>query len=208
MANVTQDLDKIWCAIRTKPNNESLAKIMLGYAGYEVFYARVLTPTSKPGARRLVPLFPGYLFIRCGRFEAGSPEVHNLPGMAGWVRVGDEIPSVPEHVIGELKSRIDMVNTAGGVWKRYQSGDRVRVKSGRLEGLGKVLESAKSPDARIRVLIDFLGRQVKAQIPWQHLTPVTETDIKKTRILRRRTRGRGRWISGTRPEVVTQVTTY
>lgn len=197
-----------WYVVRTKPNNEALASSMLEHNGYEVFFARVVTPTFKPGHRRLVPLFPGYLFIRCDESEVGSPQVHNLPGMAGWVRMGDDIPSVPAHVIHDLRNRLELMNVTGGVWRRYRCGDSVRVKSGRIEGLVKVLEEPKSPEARVMVLIEFLGRQVKAKVAWQHLEPVTETDIAKKRLMSRRTRGRGRWIHGARPDVETQVTTY
>ena len=61
-----------------------------------------------------------------------------------------------------------------------------------LEGLGEVVEGAKSPNGSAKVLLEFMGRLVQAKVPWDALQFAEEHPLEKAR-LPRRTRGRGRW---------------
>jgi len=186
-----------WFVIRTKPNSESLASTTFKRDGHDLFFPKVFTPKTGRADVRLVPLFPGYLFIRSVESRLGWPEIRNLPGILGWVRIGDEVPSIPDSVINDLKRKVEAMNASGGLWKRYQPGDRVTIKSGKLEGLGQVLEEPKSPQARIRVLMEFLGRRIVAKVPWEDILPADNNAIERQRRrAQRRTRGRGRWVRG------------
>jgi hypothetical protein len=86
------------------------------------------------------------------------------------------------------------------LWGRFQPGDLVKVVAGALEGFGEVVEQAKTPNGRAKVLLEFMGRMVEAKVPWDALQ-FAEENGEKTR-LPRRTRGKGRWTPDFRPSLV------
>ena len=100
---------------------------------------------------------------------------------------------MPEEVITELKLRVDRINRDGGLWRRFRTGEKVNVVSGNVETLAEVVSEAKSPEGRVKVLLNFMGRMVEAQVPRHSLWPA-EGASAAARRLPRRTRGRGRWI--------------
>ena len=59
--------------------------------------------------------------------------------------------------------------------------------------VAEVVEESKSPQGRVKVLLEFMGRLVSAQVGWQDLTPIQDEQYPKRRVPRR-TRGGGRWI--------------
>ena len=115
--------------------------------------------------------------------------------MLGWVSFGGGVPSVPDEVVATLTNRVDTINSQGGLWRRFKPGDKVYVASNNIQSLAEVVEESKSPEGRVRVLLQFMGRLVSAQVNCQELQPV-ERQLSANPHLPRRTRGRGRWIRG------------
>ena len=132
---------------------------------------------------------------------AGKPSLQRAPHVSGWVNFEGVSPSVPDEVVSELASRIESINNSGGLWRRFKAGDRVRIVSGKLEGLGEVIESTNSPQSKVRVLMDFMGRLIPAQVPWSSLQPLENYADEQLR-RPRRTRGRGRPIRNPKPASV------
>ena len=195
----------LWYLIRTKPRCEGRAAASLEREGYELFFPRVRSPLPMAGYTT-TPLFPGYLFLRYDGDNQGRPSVRGLPGILGWVHFDGVVPAVPDQVVTDLARRVESINTGGGLWTRFRPGDHVLVVSGRVKSLAEVLEEPKSPQARVRVLLDFMGRLVPAQVPWHSLRPVSEETIANENRRRfRRTRGRCRWIRGVGPRAVASV---
>jgi transcription antitermination factor NusG len=194
-----------WYVIRTKPQSEYIAAASLEREGLETLFARVRSPWSRPGQADM-PLFPGYLFTRCDPENDDCQPVYRLPGISGWVKFGGVAPPVPDEVVAMLSRRVEMINGGGGLWTRFRRGEKVRVVSGAMDGLAEVVDEPVSPQARVRVLLDFMGRQVPAQVPCRDLRPVSETFLANEKIRRlRRTRGRGRWIRGFGPRAAATV---
>jgi len=189
-----------WYAARTKPLKEYAAREQMETAGFEVFLPCVKTLRPRRG-RRDTPLFSGYLFLRHDLEGQGWGSMHRLPQFVRLVAFGGVVPPVPDEVITELGRRVAAVNDVGGLWTRFQPGDRVRVALGPMESLGEVVEEAKSSRRRVRVLLDFLGRQVYAQIPRPGLQAVRAEEPLANSNYRppRRTRGKGRWLRGYNP---------
>ena len=192
-----------WYVARTRPLAEYAARNHLETAGLEVFLPCARTRTSRPGHEDS-PLFPGYLFIRYDLEERGNGPLHRIPQPVRLVSFGGVAPSLPDCVINELSQRTCAINGTGGLWTRFRPGDRVRVALGPLESLAEVVEEAKSAGARVRVLLEFLGRMVEARVPLRDVQQVgavgsaMRQDIPPSR----RTRGRGRWINGFGPRSV------
>ena len=133
---------------------------------------------------------------------AGKPSLQSAPHVSGWVKFEGVSPAVPDEVVNDLANRVEGINNSGGLWRRFEAGEKVRIVAGKLEGLGEVIESTSSPQSRVRVLMDFMGRLISAQVPWEKLQPVESYPEEQIRPPRR-TRGRGRWIQGIGPRAAT-----
>ena len=182
-----------WHIIRTEPRAEYLAAGELRREGLEVYFPRVKVIQPRTGHTD-TPLFPGYLFLRCDPDSDGWPVFRPIHRVLGWVGFGGEVPSVPDEFVDELEQRLTKGGDQG-VWHRFRPGELVRVVSQSLESLAEVVEEAKSPNARVKVLLEFMGRMVPAQVPWMNLQPVESQPHLAARPPRR-TRGNGRWVRG------------
>ena len=189
-----------WYVLRIQPRAEYLAAEELSRDGFEIFFPCVKSPTHRIGHTD-EPLFPGYLFLRGDYATHGWPSFRPSHRVAGWVIFEGVAPSIPDDVVSELAQRVEQINGTTGLWRRFIPGEKVKVISGALEGLAEVVEEAKSPEGRARVLLQFMGRLVPLLVPWENLRPVQESDIERPRPPRR-TRGGGRWLRDFRPQPV------
>ena len=186
-----------WYVLRVEPRAEYLAAAELGRDQFEIFFPRVNSPHHRIG-RPDTPLFPGYLFLRCDPQAGGWPTFRLAHRVAGWVSFGGVIPPIPDDVMIQLARRVAEINEAKGLWRRFRQGETVQVVSNSIQGLAQVVEEAKSPQARAKVLLEFMGRMVQAQVPWGHLRAIEDNPREPQRVPRR-TRGGGRWIRGYGP---------
>lgn len=183
-----------WYVLNTVPRAEYLAAYELDRDGYEVFLPCVKITNSRAGHTD-TPIFPGYLFIRRDYETEGWPTFRSAHRVLGWLKFGDEVPWLPDEVVSDLRGRIEAVNEGGGIWHQFQYGDRVEIVSKTMQTLGEVIDTSPSAHGRVKVLIDFMGRQVPAQVPWDLLRPLSAT-VKANPPAPRRTRGNRRWIHG------------
>ena len=197
-----------WHLVQTKPRSEYMAAAALEQNGYDLFFPKVLSPKPRPG-RDDMPLFPGYLFVRDRVENVDLPPVGRTAGVVGRVEFDGVIPSVPDEIIVGLRDKVMAMNSDGGYWRRYQPGERVRVTSGKMYDLAEVLEEPASPESRVRVLLQFMGRLVPARVPWSDIQPLNGEPTANGRKKRwpRRTRGKGRWIRGFGPRATPDAST-
>ncbi len=189
-----------WYLIRTKPHSEYKAAESLEHEGLEFFLPSVSVPRP-PSGHVEAPLFPGYLFLRFDAETEGWPSVRRLPGVSGWVRFHDVAPPVPDQVVAQLAERIESIDGGGGLWTRFRRGQKVRVVTGPMDNLAEIVDEPASPEDRVRVLLQFMGRLVAAKVPWQHLRPLQDHQyLASTSRAVRRTRGKGRWVRGFGPQ--------
>ena len=86
-----------------------------------------------------------------------------IEGVSGVVRYGDAFPTVPDGFVGELKERLtgecrevnDPVLSAGS---------EVVVTEGPFADLRAVISGLVPARERVRVLLEFLGRQIKVEV--------------------------------------------
>ena len=199
-------MTRSWHVVRTKPRSEYRAAAALEREGFELFLPLIQTLRPQGGYTK-APLFPGYIFLRYDWENQEWPSVRTLPGIFGWLRLGGVVPSVPDEVITGLVQRSEAINQGGGLWTRFRRGQRVRVVSDKIESLAQVLEEPSSPEARVRVLLQFMGRMVSAQVPWSSLQPLhgAQAAVGPEDRATRRTRGGGRWIRSFGPRAATTV---
>lgn len=183
-----------WHVARTEPRAEFIAAEALTRDGYDVFFPLVIEPNSDKGNAE-TPLFPGYIFLRFNSDNGGWPSFLGTHRIAGWVKFGGEIPSLPDSEITDLRDRLESINEHGGFVSALKPGELVDVISGNMQCLATVVEGSKSSQGRVKVLLQFMGRQIQAQVPRDNLR-LTENSLNKTERPTRRTRGGGRWIKG------------
>ena len=187
-----------WYVLRTKPRSDRIAFENLEKNGYNVFFPEIDIPITGHMYKR-TPLFPGYLFIRLDP-QKSWPLIDLVPGVLGWLRADGKIPFIGDEVISELRERVKFIADDGGLWTKFKPGQIVRVVSGKLEGLARVVEEPRTPESKVRVLLEIMGRHVPSQVPWHHIQVVgSKLNNKATNRPTRRTRGKGRWIKGNGP---------
>lgn len=189
-----------WYIGRTEPRAESQAAAEFGRDGVETFNPRVNLLSPRMGQNQ-TPLFPGYLFVRCDLETGEPPPFRTGHRLLGWISFGGEIPWLPDSVIDRLKEDSESINQEGGLRTRFRPGEQVRIITGSLQGLAEVIQDARSIEGRVKILLEFMGRQVSAQVPWEYLQPVQADPEGKHRIPRR-TRGQGRWTREFRTSLV------
>jgi transcriptional antiterminator RfaH len=182
-----------WYVVRTTPLGEYLSAEALERDGFEVFLPRFKAPVPRP-SHDDAPLFPGYLFIRCNVEVDGWPFFRTGHRVSGWIRSGNEVPIVPDQIMDVLMRDLDSLADDEGFWRRYIPGEEVNVVSPSVQGAAVVLEESRSPESRVKVVLEFMGRMVHAQVPWDNLRPIDNMPEETATKAPRRTRGKNRRI--------------
>lgn len=196
----TEAYTGLWYAIHCTPLGEWRAAAALQtIEGVRVFLPEVRR--SHQGRIQRSPFFPRYLFIRADLQTVSTGKINATPGVARLV-VSEGAPiAVEPEVITALVERLEQINAQGGVVTHgFKPGDPVRLRSGPLRGLDAVFQGPMTPSLRVRVLLEFLGREQEVEVGVEALEPgsprVAEDAGAARGELRRTTRGRGRPIRG------------
>ena len=195
-------MDLAWYVARTLPRAEYGTAKRLETRGVECFLPCAPTPSPRPG-REDAPLFPGYLFVHYDLEAWGSGVLRRIPGIVGLVTFNEVVPSIPDREIQELRCRVEALTANGGLWPKYRPGDRVWVRLEPTQSLAEVVTATQGPRARVRVLLEFLGRLANVEVKAWDVWPVEDRDMLSHHPRPRRTRGRGRWTKGFGPRTET-----
>jgi transcriptional antiterminator RfaH len=115
----------------------------------------------------LVPLFPGYLFIR---FDLGATRWRAINGTRGVIRLLANGPhplpaprGLVETLLGKCDARQVISLAALGVLTK---GLKIRITSGVFSGqMGEVIEIFAEGRDRVRILLTLLGADTELQLP-------------------------------------------
>ncbi|MEN6299280.1 MAG: transcription termination/antitermination NusG family protein [Anaerolineaceae bacterium] len=153
-----------WYALRSKPRKEDIVWRQTINQGYEVFYPRLKVKPVNPRSRKLVPYFPGYLFIKVDIDLIGISTFQWMPYTVGLVTFGDEPAIVPESLIYAIKHRVSEIIAAGGeLFDGLNKGDIVYIEEGPFSGYEAIFDARIPGTERVRVLLRFLND--KRQVP-------------------------------------------
>ncbi|MCS7089995.1 MAG: transcription termination/antitermination NusG family protein [Verrucomicrobiota bacterium] len=159
-----------WFCVRSQPKREHVAATHLRRVPeIEVFLPRIRfrRPTGRGVCWVTEPLFPGYLFAR---FDGllWLRRVRHAPGVAGVVHFGSQWPTVPQSVIDQLRGSLgpDEIRDISGP---FRVGDVAEVICGPFRGLEGILTRMLPARKRVEILLDFLGRQIPVQIPFDEI---------------------------------------
>ncbi len=158
---------KRWFVVRTHPNGEfkALAHIMRqGFDGYLPRYLKRRRHARKPDTVQ-TPLFPGYLFVGMDPERARWRALNSTVGVRELICHSGVPAPVPDDIIDDIRRHEDESgNVILGNHTGLQRGDRVRIMDGAMADHVGIFD-VPSDQHRVFVLLELLGRQVRAKIP-------------------------------------------
>jgi transcriptional antiterminator RfaH len=170
MNNSTLELvERQWYVVYSKPLKEDYATFHLQAKGLEVFFPRLVLPETSRARRRLVPLFPNYLFVKLNLVSEEYYWASWSPGVNRIVSFNGQAAAIDEEVINTLIERADK---QGIIRARssLQRGQEVRISGGPLQGLLGIIEQPPDAKGRVKLLMKLLNRQMNVDVPLHLVT--------------------------------------
>ncbi len=167
------ELSAPWAIACALPQREGHAEAELARAGFEAYCPREIVHAGNFSKRREVerPLFPRYIFFRgfpghgealaCGSLHSILPH-----GDGTWARVAHGLVAA----LAAAESAGDL-HAAGKARLRRRAvspGDSVRITGGALAGWAATV-IAVTPDKRLTLLVNMLGRETRATLPFDKI---------------------------------------
>ncbi|WP_445425026.1 transcription/translation regulatory transformer protein RfaH [Alishewanella sp. HL-SH06] len=149
-----------WYLLYSKPKQEGRAQEHLANQGFESFVPHIHITKIRAGKHitKTEPLFPRYIFLKAA-CDVNLSSIRSTRGVAGFVKFGQTLASVPEQLIhGLLNQQIALQQQAPA--PVFQPGQPLEVLSGPFASLNAVFQQADG-DSRSIILLNFLGQQVK-----------------------------------------------
>ncbi|HEY6200449.1 MAG TPA: transcription termination/antitermination NusG family protein [Candidatus Binatia bacterium] len=168
-----------WYVVYSKPQKEEFAEFCLKHRGVEVFLPKLLFPESLKKRKRIVPLFPSYLFTRISDADQYQCVLWT-PGVKRIVSFNGTPMPLDDSVISFLKRE---GGTDGVIAARsdLKTGQEVYISGGPFEGLMGIIQEPPSANGRVKVLMRLLSRQVKVEVPLQFVNCSWVTDSSKSK---------------------------
>jgi transcriptional antiterminator RfaH len=152
-----------WYVVHTKPHQETRAQAHLGRRGVEVFFPQLRLPHLRSRQRRVVPLFPRYLFV-----HLTMPESYDAarwaPGVSRVVSFQGQPAPLEEQVITFLQQQVGPEGVLVAQ-SPLVAGQEVEIVQGPLAGLAGIIAHPPDAKGRVHMLLQLLSRQVKVAVP-------------------------------------------
>ena len=165
--------EKRWYCVRSQPRHEHVAAAHLQrLMEIDVFCPRIrFKKCSRSGSALSVTqaLFPGYLFAQF-RYDLEHRMVRFAHGVRGLVHFGQKYPTLPDALIASLRSGVGD-EPVKELSTPLSEGMAVTIIQGSFRGFSAVITGIRSSAERVRVLLDFLGRTVEAELPCELVLP-------------------------------------
>ncbi|MCB2209895.1 hypothetical protein KQH62_03270 [bacterium] len=146
-----------WYVMQSKPNKEDLLWSQLQAREINVFYPRIKVHPNNPRARKIIPFFPGYLFVNVDLEKTAISTLAWIPGANRMVSFDDVPASVPELVINKIRENVRKINSSGGKeQKEFKHGDPVQILDGPFSGFSGIFDKELDGNGRVRVLLSLL----------------------------------------------------
>ncbi len=110
-------------------------------------------------------MFPRYLFIKLAADGQNWAPIRSTRGAVGLVRHGNEIATVPETIVEDLRQRADekgVVHLGGAI--DFQPNESVEITDGPLAGY-RALFQARTGTERVAVLLTLLNHERRVEVP-------------------------------------------
>jgi transcriptional antiterminator RfaH len=115
-------------------------------------------------------MFPGYLFARFD-YLGCHHEIRHRPGVNGFVQFGERLALLPDALISDIRIRTgtdEIVEISLGL----EPGQEVEITQGPFQGLTALVTRLISARERVEILIEWMGRTLRAEAHVTDLVPV------------------------------------
>jgi len=155
-----------WYVLRSKPHREMALWQQAMRQGFEVFYPRIPAPAINPRSRKIVPYFPGYMFVHVILEQVGLSVFQWMPNAHGLICFDDTPADVPDELVDAIRSRVQAIGMAGGeLFFGLKQGDAVTITRGPFAGYDAIFDTRLSGGERVRLFLTMLNdRQVSMDL--------------------------------------------
>ncbi|HEX6564592.1 MAG TPA: transcription termination/antitermination NusG family protein [Chthoniobacterales bacterium] len=166
------EADSAWYCLYSRRKQEHVAAARVRLLGsIPVFCPRIRFRRQTRGGGTVMvteAMFPGYFFAR---FSLGEmlPQVRSAHGVSSIVRFGDWYPVIDDTVIEQLRDKTG--DDIAELLPEFTPGDSVRLTEGPLAGLEAVITQVLPGKERVRVLLEFLGRETVTEARIDQVIP-------------------------------------
>lgn len=160
------DTTPAWYVVHTRPKCEHIAAALMGgLENVEVYCPRIRFQKSTRRGKVwfIEALFPSYFFARFTPMDS-LRAVKYSQSVIKVVDFGGTLTPVPDKAIQELKAEmqdVDICEVQVGV----KVGDMVELTEGPMRGLKGIVNALLSGADRVRILLEFLGRENAVEVP-------------------------------------------
>jgi transcription antitermination factor NusG len=158
------DQEERWYALRTRGRHERMVEHRLRERGVATFLPMVteIHRWSDRNKKVQFPLFSGYLFVRLAPSRVNSLRVLRTDGVFNFVGNNGEGTPIPDAQIEAVRAVLE-----GKLpWSSYPFltiGQRVRIRSGALEGVEGILVS-RSGETAFVISVDAIQRSLAVRV--------------------------------------------
>jgi transcription antitermination factor NusG len=167
-----------WFAVFTSSHHEKKVSQYLMQQQIENFlplYSEIRHWTNRRKVELQLPLFPNYVFVRINRKQRSR--VLGAPGVLSLVGCGYQPMPLPDSEIESLRSALRL--------RRFEPhpylivGDRVRLKTGVLDGMEGILLRRKS-NLRVVLSVALIKQSVAVEVDAGDIEPVSTWQVART----------------------------
>jgi transcriptional antiterminator RfaH len=164
-----------WYVLRSKANKEMILWRELSARALECFFPQLNVRPANPRSRKVLPYFPGYLFVRTDIEELGTSMFQWMPFSSGLVSFAGVPATVPDNLVQAIRRHVEQVNAAGSAEAQLaglRQGDVVLIQGGPFEGHEAIFDTRLPGRERVRVLLKLLQRRdVNLELPESQVLP-------------------------------------
>jgi transcription termination/antitermination protein NusG len=164
-----------WFVVWTASHCERLVYEQLCAARFETFLPTMRTWSRQRGARRAiaVPMFAGYLFVRCGMDKRSYVDIVKIRGVVRLLgEAWDRLAPVPDDEIATIR-RVVETDVPVFPYPYLHDGQPVRITDGPLKGVEGVLVESKPRKGLLVVSVSLLQRSIAVEVGGTDVVPVS-----------------------------------
>ena len=164
---MSQNEQRRWFVVYSKAHKEGVAEFQLRLKGLDVFFPRLLLPESVRKHKRIIPLFPNYLFVRINLWEESHYVIWS-PGVKRFVSFDETPAPVDDQIMDYLMGLADSQSIIPAQSSLKRS-EEVRITGGPFVGLAGIIKEPPDAKGRVKVLLNLLLREVQVDVPVQYV---------------------------------------
>jgi transcription elongation factor/antiterminator RfaH len=160
---MTRPNQKEWYVVFSKPHKEEFAQFHLRLKGLETFFPRLMLPEFSHKNKRIVPLFPNYLFVHIN-LTLNYDQVRWAPGVKTLVNFGGNPLPLDAKIAENLLQQADHDGIIAAQ-SDLKIGQEVQIRGGPFDGVLGVIQRTPDAKGRVRLLMKLLSRRISVEVP-------------------------------------------